>query len=108
MLLPGELGSGSWVPSPGPEVSIPGEVCPTQLLEPWGWDWPLFLSHTHTNTHVHTHSLAGLSGSPALSPGPAVSLAFLRPPLPNRATLATRWPLARSSSSCIFLSPPPG
>lgn len=36
MLLLCELGSGSGLPSPSPEASIPGEVCPTQLLEPWG------------------------------------------------------------------------
>ena len=32
----------------------------------------------------------------------------LGPQLPMRAVLATRWPLARSSSCCTFLSPPPG
>lgn len=53
---------------------------------------------THARTHARTHSLAGLSGSPAPSPGPAVCLAFPGPPLPKRGMLATRWPPARSDS----------
>lgn len=68
MLLLCELGSGSWLPSPSPEVSIPGEVCPTQLLEPWGWDWPLFLPHTLTHTRTHTCTLRLASQAPPLCP----------------------------------------
>lgn len=40
----------------------------------------LSLSHpSHMHTLMHPHLLAGLSGSPTLSPGPAMSLAFPRP-----------------------------
>lgn len=55
-----------------------------------------------------THSLAGPSGSPTLSTGPAMFLASLGSRLPIRAMLVTRWLPSRSCSFCIFLSPPLG
>lgn len=84
--LPGEglsVGFGVWTVASQPP---PCSEFPRGSLSVLQGDRIVPPSYTHTCTrtctctHTHTHSLTGLSGSPALSPGPAVSLAFPWPP----------------------------
>lgn len=52
--------------------------CQQRLLNPG--DINVSKSLSLSLSHTHIHSLVGLSGFPTLSPGPAMSLAFPRPP----------------------------